>query len=191
MDDDIPYKPHPAIQKQMQEHAKEFNKYNFYREIDKVQEAASPSEEMRLVLEFLLRFQWLEENAKDLLWYLYGATSEKRLNTYMTSKKRDDIRSLYTRDVIKELGYFHIDEDGYKDELEGLSKELDSLSKVRNRLTHSLYAEEIKEKKLLVEKLKNGLKRSKNLLERVDKLNRIYSRCAAELEIKNRLASRG
>jgi|GEM_PF-3849118 len=184
--DDL-YRPSPEWAKQLREDAKLFNKYAFYDEVDKIAKISTLSEEMRLVLEFEMRFQWLEEEAKDLLWSLYSATSETRLNTYMTAQKRDDIRSMYTKDVVKELKCFHIAEDGYREELEGIALELQALSKVRNKITHSLYAEEIKEKKVLITKLKHNLARMKKILKKVENLSRIYMQTASELEIKDKL----
>lgn len=187
MNEDIPYRSSdPEWERELKEHAKLFNKDSFYREIDKIPSINQLSEEMRLVLEFLLRFQWLEEEAKDLLWTLYGATSETRLNTYMTAKKREDIRGMYTKDIVRELGYFHIAEDGYRDELEEIASELRSLAEVRNRITHALYSKELPEKKALVSKLKDALKRLGILLKRVEKLSIVYMSIAAELEIQRK-----
>jgi len=187
VNEDIPYRSSdPEWERELKEHAKLFNKDSFYREIDKIPSINQLSEEMRLVLEFLLRFQWLEEEAKDLLWTLYGATSETRLNTYMTAKKREDIRGMYTKDIVRELGYFHIAEDGYRDELEEIASELRSLAEVRNRITHALYSKELPEKKALVSKLKDALKRLGILLKRVEKLSIVYMSIAAELEIQRK-----
>ena len=187
MNEDIPYRSSdPEWERELKEHAKLFNKDSFYREIDKIPSINQLSEEMRLVLEFLLRFQWLEEEAKDLLWTLYGATSETRLNTYMTAKKREDIRGMYTKDIVRELGYFHIAEDGYRDELEEIASELRSLAEVRNRIAHALYSKELPEKKALVSKLKDALKRLGILLKRVEKLSIVYMSIAAELEIQRK-----
>jgi hypothetical protein len=163
-----------------------WNKYDLRDELDLISKT-SLSEELKLVVEFLLLFQWVEHQAKELLWFLYGATSEKRANIYLTNKKTEAIKQLNIEPLCRELECFHIDEDGYREMLSSTAKKLRSISKARNNITHHLFAREIEDKVGLSKKLKLAIQNLKELEKDIEKISIPINSIAADVEIKSKM----
>ncbi|MFO0882110.1 MAG: hypothetical protein U0491_01540 [Candidatus Saccharimonadales bacterium] len=172
------------------ESSKHWHKFEFREEIDNIS-SSDLSTEMKLVLEYLVLFQWVEYEAKQLLWFLYGATSAVRSNIYMNDGKKKDIFKLNTQPLIKELSFFSIDEDGYRKAIIEIAKSLEKLSKKRNKIAHNLFSEKLDDKSSLVKELEVDLAELKRLETTIQKLSVPINSIAAEVEIAGKRNNNG
>jgi hypothetical protein len=177
------YKPSKDYRKKNNQESQDYASYLFYLEIDRIKGIEGLSDEMKLTIELSLRFQWAEERLKDLIWYLYSATSGASRRVYLNDTKRERIQGLKSRQIGEELLCFtsSAEPECFAD----LSKIFVSITKARNDITHKLYTSELRQKARLIYRLKVALRDIVKLNQEIDRLENIYGFMAAIVEMRH------